>query len=268
MPPAASVPTMSTNLLDSAVDALAATFRPDFLRGKVMLVTGGTSGIGAAIAAAAAAVGAAVTATGATEAEVSAAADQFRMKHVTVRRLDLRESDAVTAFFDGLDRLDILVNCAGIIRRSAELDPATFADVVDVNLNGTMRACAAARPRLAEARGAIVNTASMLSFFGGALVPGYAASKGGIAQLTKSLALAYAADGIRVNAIAPGWINTPLTAEVRADAARYVAIAERTALKRWGQPEELVGAVFFLCSPAAGYITGAILPVDGGYLAA
>jgi NAD(P)-dependent dehydrogenase (short-subunit alcohol dehydrogenase family) len=87
-----------------------------------------------------------------------------------------------------------------------------------------------------------------------------------VAQLTKSLAIAYALEGVRVNAIAPGWINTPLTSQARADEARYRTIADRTAMRRWGEPEELVGAVFFLCSPAAAFVTGVILPVDGGYL--
>jgi NAD(P)-dependent dehydrogenase (short-subunit alcohol dehydrogenase family) len=137
--------------------------------------------------------------------------------------------------------------------------------VVDVNLTGAMRVSAAARPLLAEGGGAIVNLASMLSFFGGGLVPGYAASKGGIAQLTKSLAIAYARDGIRVNAIAPGWIETPLTDALRADPERSQAIVDRTALGRWGKPEDLVGGVLFLCSPAAAFITGAILNIDGGY---
>ncbi len=127
---------------------------------------------------------------------------------------------AVATAVAALARLDVLVNCAGILRRGAELDPAVFADVVDINLNGSMRTCAAARALLRASGGCIVNTASMLSFFGGALVPGYAASKGGVAQLTKSLAIAYAADGIRVNAIAPGWIATRMTQALQDDPAR------------------------------------------------
>jgi NAD(P)-dependent dehydrogenase (short-subunit alcohol dehydrogenase family) len=143
-----------------------------------------------------------------------------------------------------------------------------FDEVIDVNLSGTMRLCAAARQLLAKTAGCIVNTASMLSFFGGARVPAYSASKGGIAQLTKSLALAYATEGIRVNAIAPGWIATALTTPLREDAQRSAPILARTALGRWGTPEDVVGAAVFLCSPAAAFITGVILPVDGGYLAA
>ena len=107
--------------------------------------------------------------------------------------LDVRDEGAIRALIERLTRLDMLVNCAGIIRRGDEHDPAVFDEVVDVNLSGTMRCCAPARPAPAAARGAIVNTASMLSFFGGGLVPGYTASKGGVAQLTKSLAIAYAA---------------------------------------------------------------------------
>jgi NAD(P)-dependent dehydrogenase (short-subunit alcohol dehydrogenase family) len=137
---------------------------------------------------------------------------------------------------------------------------------VDINLNGTMRACAAAREGLKARRGCIVNTASMLSFFGGGLTPGYSASKGGVAQLTKSLAIAYAADGIRVNAVAPGWIATPLTQALQNDPTRSAQIVGRTPMGRWGQPEDVADPVLFLASPAARFITGVVLPVDGGYL--
>jgi NAD(P)-dependent dehydrogenase (short-subunit alcohol dehydrogenase family) len=174
----------------------------------------------------------------------------------------------VTELLGSLDRLDCLVNCAGVIRRGDEHDPAVFEAVVDVNLNGTMRVCAGARSLLTETSGTIVNLASMLSFFGGGLVPGYSASKGGIAQLTKSLAIAYAKDGIRVNAVAPGWIETPLTTALRSDQERSSAILGRTPLGRWGRPQDVTGAVLFLCSPAAAFITGAVVPVDGGYAVA
>jgi NAD(P)-dependent dehydrogenase (short-subunit alcohol dehydrogenase family) len=243
--------------------AVSGTWARDFFAGRRVLVTGGTSGIGAAIARGFREAGAEVVATGVSVAEVEAA--RADLDGADVRLLDVRDGAAVSALVAGLPGLDVVVNCAGVIRRGEELDPEVFAMVVDVNLTGAMRVSAAARPLLAAGGGAIVNLASMLSFFGGGLVPGYAASKGGIAQLTKSLAIAYAADGIRVNAIAPGWIETPLTGALRADPERSRAIIERTALKRWGKPEDLVGGVLFLCSPAAAFVTGAILTIDGGY---
>jgi len=231
-----------------------------------VLVSGGTSGIGAAIARAFAAAGAEVSATGATEAEAQAAASREDMAGIACSALDVRDAAAVAERVAALGELDVLVNCAGIIRRGAELEPEAFEQVVDINLNGTMRVCAAARTGLAARRGCIVNTASMLSFFGGGLVPGYSASKGGVAQLTKSLAIAYAADGMRVNAVAPGWIATPLTQALQDDAARSAPILARTPLGRWGTPEDIAGPVLFLASPAARFVTGVVLPVDGGYL--
>lgn len=234
--------------------------------GRNVLVTGGTSGIGAAISRAFVSAGAKVISAGAFEPEIAAvrSASDYDGRQLAV--LDVRDKQAIAELVGGLGALDVLVNCAGIIRRGDEHDPDVFAQVVDINLNGTMRMCAAARPLLAvSGLGSIVNLASMLSIFGGGLVPGYSASKGGIAQLTKSLAIAYATDNIRVNAVAPGWIATPLTGALRGDSGRSQAILARTPLNRWGQPDDVAGAVLFLCSPAARFITGAMLPIDGGY---
>ncbi len=233
---------------------------------RKVLVTGGSSGIGAAIAQVFASNGDLVVATGATKEEVERAQVQSESTAISFQELDVRDGSAVQACIDEIDSLDVLVNCAGVIRRNAEHEPEVFADVIDINLNGSMRVCTAAREKLKQRKGCIINTASMLSFFGGGLVPGYSASKGGIAQLTKSLAIAYAPDGIRVNAVAPGWIATQLTQALQEDHKRSEAILSRTPLGRWGEPADVAGPVLFLASDAARFVTGVVLPVDGGYL--
>jgi NAD(P)-dependent dehydrogenase (short-subunit alcohol dehydrogenase family) len=245
--------------------AITDAFAPNLFAGKHVLVTGGTSGIGLGAALAFRDLGASVLATGATEAECERAA--AANTSVAFERLDVREAAAIGALVERLPRLDVVVNAAGVIRRDAEHEPEAFAEVVAINLTGTMRVCSTARAKLAATGGSVVNLASMLTFFGGPRVPGYSASKGGIGQLTKSLAAAWAADGIRVNAVAPGWIATPLTEALRQDAEKSAPILARTPMARWGSPEEVAGGIVFLASPAARFVTGAILAIDGGYLA-
>jgi len=233
---------------------------------RKVFITGATSGIGEAIAQAFQAEGAHVVATGATDLEVANAHQKSANAGIDFRVLDVRDLAAVQSLVGALSELDVVVNCAGVIQRAIELEPEAFARTVDINLNGTMRVCAAAREGLKARRGCIVNTASMLSFFGGGLVPGYSASKGGVAQLTKSLAIAYADDGIRVNAVAPGWIATSLTQALQDDPLRAAPILARTPMKRWGTPADVAGPVLFLASSQAQFVTGVVLPVDGGYL--
>lgn len=230
---------------------------------KQVLVTGGSGGIGSAIARAFADQGYKVVATGLTEQELSALPDY---KGISYETLDVSNQEDVLKLINQFDSLDVVVNAAGIIlREGKEFTLEGFLKVIDVNLSGTMRVCLVAKPLLREGS-SIINVASMLSFVSGPLVPAYTASKGGIAQLTKALAAAWAKDGIRVNAIAPGWIETELTSALRQDESRSKVITDRTPMGRWGKPDDLAGAVRFLASEEAGFITGVILPIDGGYL--
>jgi NAD(P)-dependent dehydrogenase (short-subunit alcohol dehydrogenase family) len=242
------------------------TFRSDLFAGQMALVTGGTSGIGLACARAFQDLGAKVVATGATEAESGHAKADGANAGIAFEVLDLRDPTGIEKLVGSCERLDVLVNAAGIIRRDVEHDPEVFADVLAVNLTGTMRVCSAAKLLLAHTGGSVVNLASMLTFFGAPRAPAYASSKGGVGQLTKSLAAAWAADGIRVNAVAPGWIATPLTQALQDDPARSAPILGRTPMGRWGTPEEVADGAIFLASPAARFVTGAILAIDGGYL--
>ncbi|MEL7982771.1 SDR family oxidoreductase [Vreelandella titanicae] len=228
---------------------------------KTVIVIGGTTGIGRAIAQAFAAQGDEVHVTG-IEPTGEQQAEGVTDRH----QLDVRDPAQVEHFFAAFPKLDVLVNCAGVIQRDGkEFTPKGFAEVIDINLNGTQRCCHAAHEALKATGGCIINTASMLSFFGSGHAPAYSASKGGVAQLTRSLAIAWASDGIRVNALAPGWIATDLTAALTQNSERSAELVGRTPMGRWGNPDDLAGPALFLASPGANFITGILLPVDGGY---
>ena len=231
---------------------------------KKVLVTGGTGGIGVGVAHCLAEVGCSVIAVSASQVELDAFKPQ---DSIELRLMDVTDQASVDAVFASMDRLDGLVNCAGILRRGDEYDIDVFQRVIDVNLVGTMRCCLAAHPLLANSKGSIVNMASMLSTFGGPLVPAYSASKGGVSQLTKALAGQWAESGIRVNAIAPGWIETEMTQGLRDNPERAEGIMARTPMKRWGKTSEVGALVRWLLSDEASFVTGSVYPVDGGYLA-
>ncbi|WP_050383688.1 SDR family NAD(P)-dependent oxidoreductase [Bradyrhizobium pachyrhizi] len=230
------------------------------------VVIGGAGDIGAAISNQFCDLGATVTATAANETDLARTLLKSRAG-LTLATLDVTNDDAVASLARQQKRVDALVNCAGILARDKEYEIETFMKVLDVNLTGTFRTCMAFRPLLAESKGAIVNLASMNATLALPRIPAYCASKGGVVMLTKALALAWAEQGIRVNAVAPGYIETAINAAGRTDRAHYQRIADRTAFKRWGQPDDIAGAVAFLCMPASQYATGTVVAVDGGFLA-
>jgi len=230
------------------------------------VVIGGAGDIGAAISNLFCDLGATVTATGLDDAAISHSRLRPRAA-LTIRPLDVTDDAAVEAFAKGHQRVDALVNCAGILARDKEYEIATFMKVLDVNLTGTFRTCMAFRAALTKTKGSIVNIASMNATLALPRIPAYCASKGGVTMLTRALALAWAPDGIRVNAVSPGYIETSINEAGRQDEAHYNRIAERTAFKRWGQPDDVAGAVAFLCMPASSYATGTVVAVDGGFLA-
>lgn len=246
------------------------------LRGRNALVTGSRTGLGAAIALAFAEAGANVAINARTAAGVADLCAAIEHKGVRALHVagDVTNPQVARELVDRtvleLGSIDILVNNAGSMRRApAEDYPAEdWAALLDVHLTAVFRMCQlASRHMLAQGRGKILNIASMLSFQGGIRVPAYAAAKGGVAQLTKALANEWAARGINVNAIAPGYMITENTAALRQDAGRNRQILERIPAGRWGAPEDLGGAAVFLASAASNYVHGQILAVDGGWLA-
>jgi 2-deoxy-D-gluconate 3-dehydrogenase len=241
------------------------------LTGRRALITGASTGIGQAISVGMAGAGAGVVCvdrvpSDETVAQVTAAGGTASQIVV-----DLTRRGAIPDLMAKAGEVDILVNCAGIIRRADAVDftEEDWDQVMEINLKAVFFLSQAfGRAVLGRGgTGAIVNIASMLSFQGGIRVPSYTASKSGVAGLTKLLANEWAARGINVNAIAPGYIATNNTAALRADAARSKAILDRIPAGRWGDPEDIAGAAVFLASPAARYVHGAIFNVDGGWLA-
>lgn len=230
--------------------------------GRTVLVTGGSGGIGNGIARAFRDAGADVTITG-TRAQSEYQAD---LSGMAFRQLDVADDTAVKALEADMPALDVLVNNAGtVVYRGREFEPETFRKVLDVNLTSALHLANRFHDKLRYSRGSVVNIASLTSFFGSRGNPAYGASKAAIVQLTKSLAVAWAPDGIRVNAIAPGWVETSMTQRIKENASLDAAILARSPMGRWGTPEDIAGVALFLASDLAGFVTGETIVADGGY---
>ena len=244
------------------------------LDGRVALVTGASAGLGQAIAIALAEAGADVACHGNSRSPAATCAEVSKTGRAAFAVTgDLAKSDTPQKLIDDtlnkFGRLDILVNNAGTIRRAPAVDyaEADWATVIQVNLSAVFRLSQlAGRQMIAQGKGKIVNIASLLSFQGGITVPAYAASKGGVAQLTKALSNEWAGKGINVNAIAPGYMRTDNTRALQQDETRNRQILERIPAGRWGEPADLAGAAVFLSSAASDYVNGEVLVVDGGWM--
>ncbi|KAA0969456.1 SDR family oxidoreductase [Aureimonas fodinaquatilis] len=228
-------------------------------RGNVV-VTGGGTGIGLATSRLLAARGWQVTAAGLER-------DADFPDNARFVECDVTHKESVASAFAGIDQLGGLVTCAGTIRFEQEWEPEIFERVMSVNVTGVLNCCKAALPALESSGGSVVNIASMWSWFGNPVAPAYGTSKGAVAALTRSLAVSWGGRGIRVNAVAPGWVETRISEGARADATRKARIDARIPLGRWAATDEIAKVVAFLLSDDASYVHGAIMPVDGGYLA-
>ncbi|MBX3587189.1 MAG: glucose 1-dehydrogenase [Ramlibacter sp.] len=245
------------------------------LDGKVALVTGGNGGIGLAMATGLARAGAAVVIAGRNAAKSARAVEQLRAAGAQADALqaDVSDEASVTALMAACvarhGRLDVLINNAGTTVRKLpqDLSLEEWRHVMDTNLTSAFVCARAAWPHLKSAGGGkVINIGSMLSIFGAPYASAYGASKGGIVQLTRSLAAAWAGDGIQVNAVLPGWIDTELTQGAREQVqGLYERVLARTPAGRWGQPDDLAGIAVFLASSASDFVTGTAIPVDGGY---
>ena len=244
------------------------------LQGKAALVTGGNGGIGLGMAKGLAQAGAAVAIAGRDEKKNGTALAELKALGVMAisLKIDLQDENAARAMVDQaaekLGRLDILVNNAGINIRKApqDLKLAEWREVIGTNLDAAFLCSQAAYPHLKRAGGKVINIGSMMSIFGAGYLSAYAASKGGIVQLTKALAAAWAKDDIQVNAVLPGWIDTNLTRKARVELQGLdERVLSRTPAGRWGEPADLAGIAVFLAPPASDFVTGTAIPVDGGY---
>jgi 2-deoxy-D-gluconate 3-dehydrogenase len=246
------------------------------LHGKVAVVTGASRGLGQGIALALGQAGATVIAIGSSTKSVESTIELLVKNGIECAGYGCDQSstseiiDTVNKIIEDHGHIDVLVNNAGTIKRSPahEFSDEDWNEVINVNLNGVFTFCReAGKQMLKQGSGKIINIASLLSFSGGITVPAYAASKGGVAQLTKALANEWANKNIQVNAIAPGYFETDNTYNIRQDQARFESITSRIPAEKWGQPDDLGGAAIFLSSRASSYVNGHVLLVDGGWMA-